>query len=444
MEKISNYLEMIEDIQNKTPEKEAFCTGNSSLTYRELFLLVKEKQKKWKPADHKQLYFIRQERTLDQLTEFLACQGMGYVPVILPKEMAEDKKAALAQKFFVEISGRATGASSICLATKVPEEACMAVMTSGTSGENKLLFRTFESWYDYFPIQNEIFHITPESRLFMQGSLAFTGNMNLYMAQLSAGATILSEDRFDPRLWIKDIIQWQADGIYLIPTKLHALYQALKHEDHDPVETIRTILSGSQSLGKKEAMELKTFFPKAEITLYYGASELSYVTYIRDYEMNEDKTRIGRPFPAVDVCLKEGRLLVNTAFGVIGTEKEASAGDYAHQDAEGYFCFDGRKDDICNINGRKISVVRVEQAILNLKLAEQTAVKPIEKNGREYLAAWMILKEKNISISSREIRKMLKNTLFEEEIPRYIFFLDTFPVNESGKILKRALKAERQ
>lgn len=73
----------------------------------------------------------------------------------------------------------------------------MAVMTSGTSGENKLLFRTFESWYDYFPIQNEIFHITPESRLFMQGSLAFTGNMNLYMAQLSAGATILSEDRFD-------------------------------------------------------------------------------------------------------------------------------------------------------------------------------------------------------------------------------------------------------
>ena len=83
------------------------------------------------------------------------------------------------------------------------------------------------------------FHITPESRLFMQGSLAFTGNMNLYMAQLSAGATILSEDRFDPRLWIKDIEQWQADGIYLIPAKLHALYQALKHEDHDPVEKSR-------------------------------------------------------------------------------------------------------------------------------------------------------------------------------------------------------------
>lgn len=426
MGKISNYLEMIEDIKNKTPEKEAFRTGNSSLTYRELFLQVKEKQKKWKTAAKKELYFIQKEETLDQLTEFLACQGMGYVPVILPKDMEEDKRIALIKKF--------------CAETKVPEEACMAVMTSGTSGENKMLFRTFESWYDYFPIQNEIFHITPKSRLFMQGSLAFTGNMNLYMAQLAAGATILSEDRFDPRLWIKDIEQWQADGIYLIPAKLHALYQALKHEDHDSIEKIQTILSGSQSLGKKDAMELKTFFPKAEITLYYGASELSYVTYIRDQEMNEDKTRIGRPFPKVDVRLNAGRLLVNTAFGVIGTGKEASAGDYAHKDPEGYFCFDGRKDDICNINGRKISAVRVEQAVLNLGIAEQAAVKPIEKNGRDYLAAWIIPREKTSSVGSQEIRRLLKDTLSEEEIPRYIFFLDAFPVNESGKILKRDLR----
>ncbi len=428
MGKISNYLEMIEDIQNRTPQKEAFCTGNSSLTYRELFLLVKERQKKWEPSAKKKLYFIQKEQALDQLTEFLACQGMGYVPVILPKDTAADHGVSLMQKLNAE--------------SEIPEKACMAVMTSGTSGQNKLLFRTFESWYDYFPVQNEVFHITPESRLFMQGSLAFTGNMNLYMAQLSAGATILSEDRFDPRLWIKDMKQWQANGIYLIPTKLHALYQALKHEDQPPIEEIETILSGSQSLGKKDALELKQFFPKAEITLYYGASELSYVTYIRDREMNEDKTRIGRPFPKVDVTLKEGRLLVNTAFGVIGAGKEASAGDYAHQDAEGYFCFDGRKDDICNINGRKISAVRVEQAVLDLGIAEQAAVRPIERNGREYLAAWIILKDKTLATGGQEVRKMLKNALSEEEIPRYVFFVDTLPVNESGKVLKRALQAK--
>ena len=53
----------------------------------------------------------------------------------------------------------------------------------------------------------------------MQGSLAFTGNLNLYMGQLAAGATILAQERFDPRLWIRNIKQWQANGIYLIPAK---------------------------------------------------------------------------------------------------------------------------------------------------------------------------------------------------------------------------------
>ena len=81
--------------------------------------------------------------------------------------------------------------------------------------------------------------------------------------------------------------------------------------------------------------------------------------------MNDDKTRIGRPFPGIDVQLEDGRLMVNTKWGVIGTGKEASAGDYAHLDEEGYFCFDGRKDDICSINGQKISCIRVEQVILH-------------------------------------------------------------------------------
>ena len=67
--------------------------------------------------------------------------------------------------------------------------------------------------------------------------------------------------------------------------------------------------------------------------------------------------------------------MVNTKWGVIGTGKEASAGDYAHLDEEGYFCFDGRKDDICSINGQKISCIRVEQAILSLGIGAEAAVK---------------------------------------------------------------------
>ena len=44
MEKITNYLELIQQIQDITPEKEAFCTTGRSLTYSQLYALAKEKQ----------------------------------------------------------------------------------------------------------------------------------------------------------------------------------------------------------------------------------------------------------------------------------------------------------------------------------------------------------------------------------------------------------------
>ena len=202
MEKITNYLELIQQIQDITPEKEAFCTTGKSLTYSQLYALAKEKQGMLKQEKKefgeqnakKQLRIIQTTCILDQLVEFLACQGTDWIPVILPAD-ATVPVDEWTQKTW-------------------PENACMAVMTSGTSGKNKLLFRTFGSWYDYFPVQNEIFHINSESRLFMQGSLAFTGNLNLYMGQLAAGATILAQERFDPRLWIRNIKQWHKDTLW--------------------------------------------------------------------------------------------------------------------------------------------------------------------------------------------------------------------------------------
>lgn len=62
----------------------------------------------------------------------------------------------------------------------------MGAMTSGTTGRAKVLFRTYESWAGFFEEQNRVFGVTPDSCMFAQGSLAFTGNLNLYMGALYA------------------------------------------------------------------------------------------------------------------------------------------------------------------------------------------------------------------------------------------------------------------
>ena len=75
----------------------------------------------------KHLYPIRETGILKQLVLFLACAGTNQVPVIVPV----DSKLEVTDPLFD---------------TPVPERAVMAVMTSGTTGIPKSLFRSGESW----------------------------------------------------------------------------------------------------------------------------------------------------------------------------------------------------------------------------------------------------------------------------------------------------------
>lgn len=415
----TDYLSIIEA---QPSEHAAVICGTAfdsrSYTYGELTAAAKRlrEQIQAKRGENFRLYPIREQRAFDQLLYFLAASGTSLVPVILPLDMRISKSLA---------------------ETEIPEAACMAAATSGTTGNGKLLFRTLESWHSYFPIQNQLFGMGADSRIFIQGSLAFTGNLNLCMAQLTNGGTVVVQEAFDPRLWIREIEEKKVDVIYLIPAKLRALKRLCQKSGRQFAE-VRTVLSGSQSLGKREAEELALIFPKAELILYYGASELNYITYIRGSEMNGDQTLIGRAFPGVSVSVEDGKIHVTTDWAVIGLRERAFIGDYGHFDDNGLLYFDGRQDDICNINGIKVSAIRVENALLELEEVSEVAVKAIRQQEKDYLAAWIVFNHGS-ELDVTSLRRKLESKLSQPEIPRKYYALDRFPKNESGKILKREL-----
>ena len=271
-------MQYIDYLTKQPSDKDAIIINGDRYTYGNLYVLVQDARARLPQVAEKHLYPIRETGILKQLVLFLACAGTNQVPVIVPA----DSKLEVTDTLFD---------------TPVPERAVMAVMTSGTTGIPKILFRSFESWADFFPIQNEVFGVDADSRLFVQGSLAFTGNLNLYMGQLAAGGTLIAEDVFLPGKWEQVMERERANGIYLIPSKLLMLPRVFKGVNAN----IRTIISGSQSLGRKDAEVLKKIFPNTEITLYYGASELNYITYVKSADMTEERNLIGKPFPGVRV-----------------------------------------------------------------------------------------------------------------------------------------------
>ena len=404
------YLDMI---QKQPAHKTALITETAIYTYGELWREAMNIRTTISPDEA--VHYINSTTIADQLCQFLAYSGSHDVPVMATAVSMLQKPSPLVE---------------------VPSEACMGVMTSGSTGPSKILWRDVASWADFFPIQNHIFGITEQTILLCQGSLAFTGNLNLYLSVLSVGGTIVGIDSFRPKTWLSYIETYQVNAIYLIPAKLFLLPQIAHHQ----YMTVHHIISGSQAMGKQQAQWVQQIFPQSEVILYYGASELNYITYIKDADMTEDRSVVGKPFPGVDVTIDRQTqdIVVMTPYHVLHVSVPMSLHDRGYIDAKGNLHFLGRSGDICNINGKHISLYRIEQTMCEHVPIREVAVLVQHHGHADVLTA--VVSGASVPITRTMLWKRLRPYLQDDEIPKVCISIDRLPKNESGKIDRQALK----
>lgn len=310
---------------------------------------------------------------------------------------------------------------------------CMGALSSGSTSVPKVLYRTYESWAGFFPIQNGIFNISDESILFINGTLSFTGNLNSIMSVLYEGGSVVISSGLNCKSWIKTIKQYNISNIYLIPTKLQLLVKHLK----EPIHKIVSIFTGSQLLFEDTAKNLKKYMPESEIILYYGASELNYITYLCYDELIEKPLSVGRAFPGIDVYIREGKIFVNTEYAVYNSTKPYSVNDVGYFDDDGYLIFEGRNDDIVNIGGFKVSSTKIENEVKKIPQIEDAVVLPYSDSIRgKQIVLFVTTIDK---ITRKDLLIKMRNNLMKNEIPRRIIFLNSFPYTSSEKIDRLAL-----
>jgi acetyl-CoA synthetase len=122
-----------------------------------------------------------------------------------------------------------------------------------------------------------------------------------------------------------------------------------------------------------------------------------------------------------------------------------TCGDLARRDAEGYFWFEGRADDVIKSAGYRIGPFEVESAILKHPAVAEAAVvgKPDALRG-QIVKAYVVLKP-GLAVPGgleTEIVDVVKTHLGRHQYPREIEFLDQLPKTETGKI-QRFLLRER-
>jgi fatty-acyl-CoA synthase len=115
-------------------------------------------------------------------------------------------------------------------------------------------------------------------------------------------------------------------------------------------------------------------------------------------------------------------------------------GDMGYRDEDGYIFLVGRKVEMIISSGMNIYPAEVERAIqAQPEVAEAAAVGVPDSRRGEVVSAYVRL-EKGKEISEEELIKRLTGMIASFKIPKKFFFVDDFPRNQGGKILKRELK----
>jgi len=119
-------------------------------------------------------------------------------------------------------------------------------------------------------------------------------------------------------------------------------------------------------------------------------------------------------------------------------------GDRARMDADGYYWFVGRSDDVINTAGHLVGPFEVESALIeHPAVAEAGVIGKPDPVAMEVVKAFVSLKEgyEPTDQLRRELIRFSRDRLGSAIAPREIDFLPTLPKTRSGKIMRRLLKA---
>ena len=115
-------------------------------------------------------------------------------------------------------------------------------------------------------------------------------------------------------------------------------------------------------------------------------------------------------------------------------------GDMGKRDEDGFVYIVGRKVEMIISSGENIYPMEVERAIQSLPQIKEAAVVGMADAKRgEVVAAFVILK-KDVTITENEVLAAMNGKIAHYKIPKKIIFVEEFPRNQSGKVLKRILK----
>jgi len=286
------------------------------------------------------------------------------------------------------------------------------------------------------------------------------------MAIVTHGASAAILENYDPLLVLATVQREKCTALYGVPTMFIAELNHPMFSLFD-LNSLRTGIMAGAPCPMEVMKRVISEMHASEITIAYGLTESSPVmTQTRVDDPIEVKVgSVGRELPGVEVCVRNPETNEEVAPGVQGelccrgynimrgyyNMPEATAkaidpdgwlhsGDLGVKDADGNFKVTGRIKDMIIRGGENVYPKEIEEFLYGMAGVRDIQVVGIasEKYGEE-VGAFVIVKD-GAQLSEEEIRDYCRGKISRFKIPKYVFFVDSYPQTASGKIQKYKLR----
>ena len=286
------------------------------------------------------------------------------------------------------------------------------------------------------------------------------------MACVTHGATMVPVEIFDPLKVLRTIEAERCTAVHGVPTMFIAELEHPEFPSFDLTSLRSGIMAGSNcpiEVMKRVIRDMHA----SEITIAYGQTESSpVITQTRtDDPLELRVATVGRALPDVEVKIvdietgatlppgKQGELctrgyhvmkgyykMPEETEKAIDTEGWLHTGDLAVMDESGYCKITGRIKNMIIRGGENIYPREIEEFLYTHPKVSDIQVYgvPDRKYGEQVMAA--IVVKKGMTLTEEEVKEFCRGKIANYKIPKYVKFVDSYPMTASGKIQKFKLR----
>lgn len=353
-----------------------------------------------------------------------------------------------------------------------PEAPAVMLFTSGTSGEPKAAILRHEHLATYIVSTVELGASEPGEAALVSVPPYHIAGIAAVLSNTYLGRRIVYLSSFDPDGWIDAIVRDGVTHAMVVPTMLHRVLDALQRRG-EALPGLRHLSYGGGPMPRPVVERALAMLPHVDFVNAYGLTETSSSVAVLGPEdhrlaMTSDDPQVqrrlgsvGRPLPAVEISIRDeaGGAVAAGERGIIWVRGPQVSGEYeglenrmiegwfdtrdaGELDDDGYLYVFGRQDDVIVRGGENLSPGEIEDVLLrHAAVSDAVVVGVPHVDWGETVVAAVVL-ETGATVAEDELRDHVRSVLRSARTPERIQFRDALPTTDTGKVLRRTVRAE--